>query len=111
MKVCLKIHLENEEGGFCLGPGCRDLLRLIDATGSVASAAGQMELSYSKAWKMIREAEKGFGKSLVERSCGGQGGGSACLTEQASRLLESYDGLSRELDKLALELGKRTFES
>ncbi len=34
-----------------------------------------MGLSYSKAWKMLRDSESGFNCPLVERKSGGKGGG------------------------------------
>jgi len=37
-----------------LGPGKVDLLELIGRTGSIAEAAKRMEMSYMRAWKLVK---------------------------------------------------------
>lgn len=46
-----KLRIERESA--FLGPGSRQLLTFIEETGSVRLACQKMNMSYSKAWKMI----------------------------------------------------------
>lgn len=95
MKSTVKVRL-GEDGFWYFGPGVSDLLKYIDTYGSVASAALNMDLSYSKAWKIIKDSEKGFGVPLVERSTGGKGGGKAVITDYARRMIALFDTLQKD---------------
>ena len=55
----------------CIGPGLVALLEEIADSSSVMQACTKMEISYSKAWKLIRQAEDGLGCQLVNRKSGG----------------------------------------
>jgi molybdate transport system regulatory protein len=67
------------------------LLSLIDETGSLAEAAGRMQLSYRRAWGKVREIESNLGVKLVESAAGGAGGGGSRLTEEGRRLIATYE--------------------
>ena len=62
------------------------------------------EYGYSKAWKMLRVAEKEWGFLLTDRETGGRDGGGSTLTPQAKELMEAYLSFRRdaeaELDRL-----------
>ncbi|MGN1164520.1 MAG: winged helix-turn-helix domain-containing protein [Candidatus Ornithospirochaeta sp.] len=94
----VKIKL-GREGFWFFGPGVCCLLKHIDETGSVASASLAMELSYSKAWKMLRDSETGLGCTLVERKSGGKGGGKAVLTDKAHRLIDLFESLEKDVEE------------
>ena len=55
-----------------------------------AAAAASMEMAYSKAWRIIHEAEEGFGFRLLDSTIGGRHGGGASLTPEAEQLLADY---------------------
>ena len=55
----LSLRLYFEEKAF--GPGMVALLRAVEKTGSLQRAARSMNMAYSKAWKMLRVAEKEWG--------------------------------------------------
>ena len=61
-------------------------------------------MAYSKAWKMLRVAEKEWGFLLTDRETGGRDGGGSTLTPQAKELMEAYLSFRRdaeaELDRL-----------
>ena len=78
------------------GPGVAQLLETIRDTHSLRSAAMQMDLAYSKAWKMIKGAEKGLGYALLKTATGGVRGGGAVLTVQAEELLKRYRAFETE---------------
>ena len=102
----VKIKLGND-GFWFFGPGVCQLLRHIDETGSVASASLAMGLSYSKAWKMLRDSENGLKCPLVERKSGGKGGGKATLTDKARRLIDLFEKLESDVDDYTRErIGK-----
>ncbi len=84
-----KIILFEGDNGF-FGPGVRDLFLYIDSEKSVKAASEKMGMSYSKAWKMIRNVEKALGQPAVTRTQGGHDGGSASLTDAGRNLLERY---------------------
>ena len=89
MDFAAKIMLFDSELGF-FGPGVRDLFLNIDSEHSVKGASEKMGLSYSKAWKMIRNVEKALGEPAVTRTHGGTEGGSAQLTDAGRMLLGKY---------------------
>ena len=57
------------------------------------------ELSYSKASKMMKKAEKQLGFKLLERRIGGSGGGGSRLTEEGRDLLKKYRELTRRVQE------------
>ena len=89
MDFAVKFVLSEGDNGF-FGPGVRDLFLYIDSEKSVKAACEKMELSYSKAWKMIRNVEKALGEPAVTRTHGGTEGGSAQLTDAGRMLLGKY---------------------
>ena len=100
MRTNVKVRL-GEDDFWYFGPGVSELLKSIDKHGSVAGGALNMNLSYSKAWKMIKDSEKGFGCTLVERSTGGKGGGKAVLTDKAREIILLFDTLSEDVGEYA----------
>ncbi len=105
MESNVKVMLRNGEAPPCMGPGVRMLLETIEDDGSVALASQTLGISYSKCWKMIRNAEEGFGTKLIERSSGGKNGGHAYLTEEGKRVLDSF----RKMEKDVKEYARRSF--
>ena len=79
------------------GPGVAEFLTLVDQTGSMQTACREMEMSYSKGWKIIKKAEEYLGCSLIESRSGGASGGSSHLTEEARDLLTRYLDMEKEL--------------
>jgi molybdate transport system regulatory protein len=57
-------------------------------------------MSYRHAWSMIRASEERLGRSLVETSRGGSGGGGAHLTEFARDLLARFDRMKENFENL-----------
>jgi molybdate transport repressor ModE-like protein len=92
-----------------LGPGCRQLLHLIDHTGSVNLACKQMGISYSKAFKIIRNLESEIGYVAVERKQGGKHGGESCLSPRGRELLNWFDRFEKECADAASELFARHY--
>ncbi len=109
MELIAKLMIKENDQVF-LGPGVRELLALIESEKSVKDASRKMELSYSKAWTIIRNAEAGANIQLVKRSHGGHSGGSSELTDEGKNLLERYLAFEREAGLLLSECFRRHFD-
>lgn len=69
MRLRYKIWLETE--GKAFGEGPLQLLRQVDKLGSLSMAAQELNMSYSKAWKLINLLESNLGFKLLQREIGG----------------------------------------
>ena len=73
------------------GPGIALLLHRVEAYHSIRQATLSMGMAYSKAWAIIRRAERELGFPLLNTTTGGKEGGGASLTEEGRTFLEQYD--------------------
>ena len=69
------------------GPGKIELLDRIKETGSMLEAAKRMNMSYMRAWLLVKTMNRCFRKPLVIRTRGGRRGGGTKLTATGQRLL------------------------
>ena len=91
MKPVTRIQLYNENGEKFFGEGPCRLLRLVEETGSLRCAAASMEMAYSKALKLVKQAEEALGFPLTQRSVGGRDGGGSTLTPEGREFLHKYE--------------------
>lgn len=91
MKAMIRVMLCDDTGERFFGEGPCRLLHLIEETGSLRAAALAMGLSYSKALRIVKRAEKVLGFALTCKTIGGRGGGGSTLTEEARDFLERYE--------------------
>lgn len=91
MKAVTKIVFLDEKGEKFFGEGPARLLRGISATGSLRAAAMSMDMAYSKAMKLMKQAEEALGYPLIRRTTGGKGGGGSCLTQEGLAWLNQYE--------------------
>ena len=103
--VTLRLYTDRK----CFGPGVGMLLRRVESLHSLRAAAMDMNMAYSKAWTILREAERGLGVKLLHSTTGGRGGGGAVLTAEGAELLAAYDACDRELKEEARRLFCRYF--
>ncbi len=75
---------------FAFGPGKATLLEHIGRTGSISEAAKAMEMSYMKAWKLVKSMERGFAEPLVRKTRGGSARGGATLSPTGQKALALY---------------------
>ncbi len=73
-----------------IGPGVIELLEEINFSGSVLEASRRTKMSYSKALKILKNAELGCKNELIQSRSGGAKGGSSVLTEYAKNLVKVY---------------------
>src|SRR5215469_18639037 len=86
-KSHFRIYLGEE---IALGPGKAELLRHISETGSISESARRMEMSYNRAWLLVRTMNRCFKEPLVLASRGGDRRGGAQLTGFGKQVLALY---------------------
>lgn len=94
----------------CFGPGIAELLRNVKTHHSLRAAAKSMNMAYSKAWTIMKNAEEGLGFKLLESTTGGKNGGGAVLTKEARDILASYDRYCKKLTEYSDKLLSEEFE-
>lgn len=104
----VQLTLERNTGFF--GPSAAQFLSLIDHTGSMQTACRQMHMSYTKGWKILKEAERELGYPLLITQSGGTEGGYSQLTPKAGEFLKAYLAMERELKRRAEELYNQYFQ-
>ena len=65
MRAATKITFYDDEGQKFFGEGPCQLLRGIEETGSLRAAALSMEMAYSKAMRLLKNAEKACPKKYT----------------------------------------------
>jgi molybdate transport system regulatory protein len=75
---------------IALGPGKAGLLETIAATGSIRQAALELDMSYMRAWSLVKTMNRCFREPLVEVTRGGKRQGGARLTPAGIRVLALY---------------------
>lgn len=78
------------DGEKCFGSGLLELLERVGNTHSLSSAAKEMNMAYSKAWRIVNDAEAALKYKLLDTSIGGKSGGGAALTPEAKTLIADY---------------------
>ena len=81
---------------IALGPGKAQLLKLVRDTGSIRQAAVRMEMSYMRAWGLVRTMNQCFNEPLVESVRGGSRHGGAKLTPTGAIALSLYEQIEKE---------------
>ncbi len=100
-KVKSRIWIESETGVF-LGEGRVRLLKSIDECGSISEAAKDLEISYKKAWKLVKSMNESSNQEMVMKTKGGSGGGKSELTDYAREAIRFFDSINKSCWK-ALE--------
>ena len=91
MKALTKIIFFDDNGEKFFGEGPASLLNEIEKNGSLRAAAISMGMAYTKALKLIGNAEKALGFALITRVTGGKDGGGSCLTKEGREWLQRYE--------------------
>jgi molybdate transport system regulatory protein len=112
---CARSHFRIYFGDeIALGPGKAELLEHISETGSISEAARRMDMSYNRAWLLVRTMNLCFKEPLVMATRGGDSHGGAQLTRTGTRVLGLYQKLEsrvlaatrRPLDEILSSLKK-----
>ena len=88
----VKVWLEMD-GQYVFGFGISQILKAVEAAGSIKAAADSLQKSYRHVWARIKKAEEALGQRLVRTRVGGKLDDRSALTEVAVRLVADYDAL------------------
>lgn len=90
--LSLRIDLDPEGR---IGPGKIELLEQIAAFGSISAAARRMDMSYKRAWDLVEEMNRIFGKPVIAARTGGREGGGARLTAVGQAIVSRFRAIER----------------
>lgn len=105
-----RIRIVSDDGTIVLGPGKADLLDAIARTGSIRAAAGELEMSYMRAWTLVRTMNDAFRSPLVEKERGGSAQGGAQLTTAGQNVLALYRKIEEKAERAAEPLWQKMKE-
>jgi len=106
MKIKSRIWVE-KDGVTFLGFGRIKLLKKIDETKSINAAAKALDMSYSKAWKLINDINKYAAEPVIIKNIGGKNGGGTTLTPYGKNLVSAFETINKNCIKfLEKELKK-----
>jgi len=104
MRLRVKIGLRDAADDSFMGLGPAWLLRGVEKLGSLSAAARELDMSYSKAHKLVKKLEAALGRPVLAVTRGG-----AELTPEGRRFLERYEALDAAVRAAAGKLFKRAF--
>jgi molybdate transport system regulatory protein len=90
----LSLRIKFEPSGH-IGPGKVELLEQIAAFGSISAGARQMNMSYKRAWELVEEMNRIFGKPVLDTQKGGRKGGGAQLTALGLAVVGRFRAMER----------------
>ena len=91
MKAQTRIIFIDENNNKFFGEGPAKLLHAIEEHGSLRTASLSMGMAYTKALKLIKNAENALGFPLTTRTTGGKTGGGSQLTPAGKEWLIRYE--------------------
>ena len=105
-----RIRIVGDDGTIVLGPGKADLLDAIARTGSIRAAAGELGMSYMRAWTLVQTMNAAFHAPLVEKERGGSAQGGAQLTAAGRNVLELYRRIEEKASRATETLWEKMKE-
>ncbi|MGD0625708.1 MAG: LysR family transcriptional regulator [Thermodesulfobacteriota bacterium] len=109
MKAAFKLWIDQD--GKTFGDGPYELLTNVEKMGSLHKACAQMGMSYSKAWKLIRNIEQRLGFFVLDREVGGRFGGGSKITPRTKELMTCYARFRDEAKKAVERIYREQFLS
>ncbi|BEP29854.1 winged helix-turn-helix domain-containing protein [Helicovermis profundi] len=100
--------IENNIKVFGIGPMM--LLAKTKEFGSLRKASNDMNMSYTKALKIVKNIESNLNIKILKRSSGGLGGGGSHLTVEAENLIEKFEKFNSEVEKAINQIYIKNFE-
>lgn len=91
MKAQTKITFFDDNNNKFFGEGPAQLLHAIEEYGSLRTAARSMGMAYTKALKILNNAEAILKFPLTTRRAGGKTGGGSQLTPEGKEWLTRYE--------------------
>jgi molybdate transport system regulatory protein len=96
MEIKYKIWIE-KDGKVVFGKGRDNILKAIDDQHSLNIAAKKLEMSYRAAWGRLKASEERMEMKLVEIGVRNK---SMQLTSQAREIIDRFEKLERDVEKL-----------
>mgnify|MGYP000896129741 CR=1 FL=1 len=96
MEIKHKVWIE-KNGKVIFGKGRDDILKAIDEQHSLNAAAKKLEMSYRAAWGRLKASEERMGIELVHIGVHDK---SMRLTDQARFIIERFEKLEKDIEKL-----------
>lgn len=104
VRVKITLHDVNADAHApAFGRGVAMLCELVDKIGSLNKAAKEMNMAYSKAWRLIKQTEEVLDCTLLCR----EGPKGSHLTEDGKLLVEIYRRVEHEADVATNEMLKK----
>ena len=94
--VRLSVVNPDTDSNSVFGRGIASLCIGVRDTGSLNAAAKSMGMAYSKAWRIVNEAEGQLGCKLIERD----GARGSTLTPAGERAIAVYEELQAEINNV-----------
>ena len=91
MKAVTRVTFLDDRGEKFFGEGPARVLRGIEQTGSLRCAARNMNMAYTKALRLMKNAEAALGFPLITSTIGGRDGGGSRITPQGKEWLSRYE--------------------
>ena len=98
--ISLSLRVDIDHHGR-IGPGKIRLLEQIEALGSISAAGRSMNMSYKRAWALVDELNRCFGKPVVSTQMGGKAGGGAALTPFGCEVVAHYRAIENKAGQAA----------
>ena len=98
--ISLSLRVDIDHRGR-IGPGKIKLLEQIGALGSISAAGRSMKMSYKRAWALVDELNRCFGRPVVSTQMGGKAGGGAALTPFGAELVAHYRAIENKAEEAA----------
>lgn len=92
-QVKYKLWIEADHKTF-LGSGRIRLLKAVEELGSLNKAAKHLNISYKKAWDLIKSVNDTAHQPITITATGGSGGGGMKLTPYGKKMIAQYEELS-----------------
>jgi molybdate transport system regulatory protein len=99
MMLQLKYKIWIDDEGKIFGKGPYQLLKGVKEKGSLSESAKNLNMSYNKAFNLIKDIENRLGYKLILTKSGGSKGGGSSITEDAEALMEKYDAFIKECNE------------
>ena len=93
-----------KDGKYFLNPLKTQLLKEIRKSGSLNSAAKNMEISYQHVWTMIDEMNRIAPLPLVLKQRGGANGGGTAVSEYGETMIREYLIIQAEINKVVAQI-------
>ena len=103
----IRVKEKTSEANCYFGRGVADLLHGIETHHSLNLSAKQMGMAYSKAWRIMHQAEEVLGIQLLYR----MGKTGSRLTPEGERFLAVYEEAEREASKVVYEIFEKYYRN